>query len=269
VGLEVWANALPSQLSGGMQQRVGLARSLATEAEVLLMDEPFSALDPLIKVHMQDELLKLQEKVHRTVLFVTHDLDEALRIGDRIAIMEAGLIVQLGTPEEIIVNPQTEYVANFVEHADPTGVLTAGTIARKVYSDPDRFVDVDIEISGVERALRTENSDIIYCLDKDRRPIKGIRQEKTLPIKRLEEKLEDVSRHDVIIAADEGTPLREIMKARLNSTDNPVIILSDSGEFQGIITELEILQGILEKGRRHNRDKGRRERQGREAEDVQ
>lgn len=250
VGLDAWANSLPSQLSGGMQQRVGLARSLATEAEVLLMDEPFSALDPLIKVHMQDELLKLQEKVRRTILFVTHDLDEALKIGDKIAIMEAGRIVQSGTPEEIIVSPRTEYVANFVEHADPTGVLTAGTIAKTVSSDPDRFVDVDMKIRGVERALRARESDIIYCLDKDGRPIKAVREEETLPIKRLGEKLEGISRQDVILAAIEDTTLREIMKARLSSSDNSVIILSHGGEFRGIITEQEILQGILEKGRK-------------------
>lgn len=262
VGLEAWANSLPSHLSGGMQQRVGLARSLATEAEVLLMDEPFSALDPLIKVHMQDELLKLQEKVRRTILFVTHDLDEALKIGDKIAIMEAGQIVQSGTPEEIIVNPRTEYVANFVEHADPTGVLTAGTIAKTVYSDPDRFVDVDMEISGVERALRAKGNDIIYCLDKDGRPIKGAREEKTLPIKRLGERLEGVSVQDVIIAAVEDTTLREIMKARLDTSDNPVIILSNTGEFKGIITEREILQGILEKGRKNNMEKMKREKEG-------
>jgi glycine betaine/proline transport system ATP-binding protein len=250
VGLEAWANSLPSQLSGGMQQRVGLARSLATEAEILLMDEPFSALDPLIKVHMQDELLKLQEKVRRTILFVTHDLDEALKIGDQIAIMEAGQIVQSGTPEEIIVNPRTEYVADFVEHADPTGVLTAGTIARTVSSDPDRFVAVGMKIRGVERALRARESDIVFCLDKDGRPIKAVREEKTLPIKRLGEKFHGVSRQDVIFAAMEDTTLREIMKARLSSSDNAVIILSQGGEFRGIITEQEILQGILEKGRK-------------------
>ncbi len=256
VGLEAWANSLPSQLSGGMQQRVGLARSLATEAEVLLMDEPFSALDPLIKVHMQDELLKLQEKVRRTILFVTHDLDEALKIGDKIAIMEAGQIVQSGTPEQIIVNPRTEYVANFVEHADPTGVLTAGTIAKTVSSDPDRFVDVDMKMSGVERALRARESDIIYCLDKDGRPIKAVREETTLPIKRLGEKLEGISRQDVILAATEDTTLREIMKARLSISDNSVIILFRSGEFRGIITEQEILQGILEKGRKEKEGGG-------------
>jgi len=125
VGLGPWGRSYPSELSGGMQQRVGLARGLATDAEVLLMDEPFSALDPLIKVDMQQELTRIQRELHRTILFITHDLDEAMRIGDHIAIMEDGKIVQIGSPEQILVNPRTEYVAKFVEHADPTGVITA------------------------------------------------------------------------------------------------------------------------------------------------
>src|SRR5699024_819132 len=110
VGLGSWAKERPGALSGGMQQRVGLARGLASQAEVLLMDEPFSALDPLIKMEMQDEMIRIQKELHRTILFITHDLDEALKLGDRIAIMEGGQVVQLGTPEDIIVNPKTEYV---------------------------------------------------------------------------------------------------------------------------------------------------------------
>jgi len=132
VGLEEWANSYPSHLSGGMQQRVGSGRALATEAKALLMDEPFSALDPLIRMRMQDELLKLQGKLQKTIIFVTHDLDEALKLGDRIAIMENGQIVQMGTAEEIILNPKTEYVAKFVENADPSGVITAETIVRTI-----------------------------------------------------------------------------------------------------------------------------------------
>lgn len=226
------------------------------------MDEPFSALDPLIKVHMQDELLKLQKKVRRTILFVTHDLDEALKIGDKIAIMEAGRIVQLGTPEQIIVNPRTEYVANFVEHADPTGVLTAGTIAKTVSFDPDHFVDVDMKATGVARALRARNSDIIYCMAEDNTPVKAFRQGKTLLIKRPGEKLEGVSPHDVVIAAPEHATLRDIMQARLNSSDNSVMIVSNKGEFMGIVSEKEILQGILEKGRKDRTDKMKREKEG-------
>ena len=129
VGLSDRADAPVAELSGGMQQRVGLARALATDAPILLMDEPFSALDPLIRSRLQDELMALQTKLRRTILFVTHDLDEALRIGDRIAIMEGGRIIQTGTPAEIVSAPATPYVEDFVAHMNPMGVLTAGDLA--------------------------------------------------------------------------------------------------------------------------------------------
>lgn len=125
VGLSDWAGRKVSELSGGMQQRVGLARAFATKAPVLLMDEPFSALDPLIRTRLQDELLDLQQRLDRTIIFVSHDLDEAFKIGDRIAIMEGGRIVQCGTPREIFSNPATDYVADFVAHMNPLGVLCA------------------------------------------------------------------------------------------------------------------------------------------------
>ena len=129
VGLSNWAERKVGELSGGMQQRVGLARAFATEAPILLMDEPFSALDPLIRAKLQDELLDLQAKLKRTIIFVSHDLDEAFKLGNRIALMEGGRIVQLGTAREIIANPVDEYVADFVAHMNPLGVLTAADLA--------------------------------------------------------------------------------------------------------------------------------------------
>lgn len=128
VGLTEWADRKVSELSGGMQQRVGLARAFATDAPILLMDEPFSALDPLIRTRLQDELLELQSNLQRTIIFVSHDLDEAFKLGGRIAIMEGGRIVQCGTPQEIIRNPVNEYVADFVAHMNPLGVLCAEDI---------------------------------------------------------------------------------------------------------------------------------------------
>ncbi|WP_373636713.1 choline ABC transporter ATP-binding protein [Yoonia sp. BS5-3] len=125
VGLADRADALVGELSGGMQQRVGLARAFATDAPILLMDEPFSALDPLIRTRLQDELLDLQKQRGRTIIFVSHDLDEAFKIGNRIAIMEGGRIVQTGTPRQIFTNPVNNYVADFVAHMNPLGVLTA------------------------------------------------------------------------------------------------------------------------------------------------
>jgi len=125
VGLSEWADRKVAELSGGMQQRVGLARAFATEAPILLMDEPFSALDPLIRTKLQDELLELQSALKRTIIFVSHDLDEAFKIGNRIAIMEGGRIIQCGTPRDIFTNPADDYVADFVAHMNPLGVLTA------------------------------------------------------------------------------------------------------------------------------------------------
>jgi glycine betaine/proline transport system ATP-binding protein len=128
VGLEGWEEAYPSQLSGGMQQRVGLARALAVDPEIMLMDEAFSALDPLIRRDMQDELLALQDKMHKTILFVSHDLDEAVKLGDRIIIMKDGAMVQAGTPEEILTSPANSYVEQFVGDVNIAKVLTAGSI---------------------------------------------------------------------------------------------------------------------------------------------
>ena len=128
VGLEQWAGKYGHELSGGMQQRVGLARAFATDADILLMDEPFSALDPLIRDHLQDELLELQARLNKTIVFVSHDLDEALKLGNKIAIMEGGRIVQEGEAEEIVLNPASEYVAEFVAHMNPLKVLRGGTL---------------------------------------------------------------------------------------------------------------------------------------------
>ncbi|MCV9885493.1 quaternary amine ABC transporter ATP-binding protein [Metabacillus halosaccharovorans] len=131
VGLEGYEQQFPSQLSGGMQQRVGLARALANDPDILLMDEAFSALDPLIRKDMQDELLELQSTMEKTIIFITHDLDEALRIGDRIALMKDGNIVQIGSPEEILMNPSNEYVERFVEDVDLSKVLTAAHVMKR------------------------------------------------------------------------------------------------------------------------------------------
>ena len=133
VGLQPYARSLPRELSGGMQQRVGLARALASDPDILLMDEAFSALDPLIRRQMQDELMEIQNEVHKTILFITHDLNEALRIGDRVCIMKDGAVVQIGTPEEILTEPATAYVAEFVQDVDQGRVIEC----REVMAPPD------------------------------------------------------------------------------------------------------------------------------------
>ncbi|TXB70110.1 ATP-binding cassette domain-containing protein [Paracoccus aurantiacus] len=135
VGLDGWADRPVAELSGGMQQRVGLARAFATEAPILLMDEPFSALDPLIRSRLQDELLDLQRESRRTILFVSHDLDEAFKLGNRIALMDGGRIVQTGTAREILARPANDYVADFVSHLNPLDVLTASDLAEAGKAD--------------------------------------------------------------------------------------------------------------------------------------
>ncbi len=152
VNLSQWAERKVGELSGGMQQRVGLARAFATDAPILLMDEPFSALDPLIRTRLQDELLDLQAKLQRTIIFVSHDLDEAFKLGNRIALMEGGRIVQIGTAREIIANPASDYVAEFVAHMNPLGVLTAADVMETgAGSGPE--IDADMPVKSVISAL--------------------------------------------------------------------------------------------------------------------
>lgn len=150
VHLSQWADTKISELSGGMQQRVGLARAFATDAPLLLMDEPFSALDPLIRNELQDELLDLQSDLNKTILFVSHDLDEAIKLGSRIAIMEGGRIVQIGTPQEIVLQPATEYVKSFVAHMNPINVLQASEIMKPIHGD----IPADARVQSADASVR-------------------------------------------------------------------------------------------------------------------
>jgi glycine betaine/proline transport system ATP-binding protein len=165
VNLGPWAERRVHELSGGMQQRVGLARAFATEAPILLMDEPFSALDPLIRAKLQDELLEFQAKLGRTILFVSHDLDEAMKIGNRIAIMEGGRIVQLDTPQNIVLRPSTGYVAEFVAHMNPLNVLRAAEVMRPLHPGGipagARVMPEDTPLRELIRAQRDDPAPIV------------------------------------------------------------------------------------------------------------
>ncbi|MGM0521251.1 MAG: quaternary amine ABC transporter ATP-binding protein [Pseudomonadota bacterium] len=165
VGLDGWEDAYPDQLSGGMQQRVGLARALANDASVLLMDEAFSALDPLIRKDMQQELIQLQARTKKTTVFITHDLDEALSIGDRIVLLKDGEIVQIGTPEEILTKPADDYVRRFIEGVDMSRILTAENAMRKVRST----ARVGDGPRTALRKMRDHTMDSIYVTDNDRK----------------------------------------------------------------------------------------------------
>ncbi|MEI4261370.1 choline ABC transporter ATP-binding protein [Roseovarius sp. D0-M9] len=153
VGLSDWADRKVGELSGGMQQRVGLARAFATNAPILLMDEPFSALDPLIRTRLQDELLDLQRELKRTIVFVSHDLDEAFKLGGRIAIMDGGRIVQCGTPREIFSNPASDYVADFVANMNPLGVLTARDVMGPVTDSSATAADAETPVNELIQRL--------------------------------------------------------------------------------------------------------------------
>jgi len=240
VGLSQWADAYPSQLSGGMKQRVGLARALATGGKVLLMDEPFSALDPLIKYNMQSELLKLQSQLSKAILFVTHDLSEALRIGDRIAIMEQGKFVQVGVPEEIIINPKTEYVSNFVKSADPTDVVTAKSIMLPI----ERKFDNET-VSFHDGATRYE-----FKLDS-KNQLRGIfANGRRIGAQRYYEKkanpFSKPSKADTAVVLSETATLRELIGFKLHCP-YPLIIVSENDAFRGIVTNRIILESVLKK----------------------
>ena len=247
VGLKEWGDVYPDELSGGMQQRVGLARALATDAPVLLMDEPFSALDPLIKVNMQNELLRIEEQLGRTILFITHDLDEALKLGHRIAIMEGGRVVQIGTPEEIIVNPKTEYVADFVEHADPTGVITSLTVAVPVNSPKLKTVKQD---AGVRYLAHEGRPHILVGIDADNRLVNVIANDKKVKLENLDALSDEANpalRHtDRALLCREDATLKEILRGRTYSS-LPTLVVDADKRFLGIITERELIWGILEK----------------------
>jgi glycine betaine/proline transport system ATP-binding protein len=175
VNLSQWAERKVGELSGGMQQRVGLARAFVTQAPILLMDEPFSALDPLIRARLQDELLDLQAKLKRTIIFVSHDLDEAFKIGNRIALMDGGRIVQCGTAREIIANPVSDYVADFVAHMNPLGVLTARDVMVAGTTSAAVSVDVDTPVKQVMQMLKNGVTEV--GVTQDAHPIGVIRAE--------------------------------------------------------------------------------------------
>ena len=220
VQLTQWRDKQISQLSGGMQQRVGLARAFATDADILLMDEPFSALDPLIRNHLQDELLDLQKSLKKTIVFVSHDLDEALKIGSHIAIMEEGHIVQYGTAQEIILNPANDYVTRFVAHMNPLNVMQASSL-----------------MTPVSQLASVDNG---YWLDASKHWKLTLAPDGTL------QSLHEGEKNITTLVRSPDTGMRDIIKQR-HQTGCPVL-LQDNGKIIGIIGDNEIYKGILGHG---------------------
>ncbi|TNE85310.1 MAG: choline ABC transporter ATP-binding protein [Deltaproteobacteria bacterium] len=232
VGLTEWADRPVKELSGGMQQRVGLARALTTEADILLMDEPFSALDPLIRGKLQDELLALQEQVQRTILFVSHDLDEALRIGDRIAIMESGRIVQTGTAQDIVLHPASEYVSEFVRHMNPLTVVNGATVMRPLgqieradgalFLDEGRRYRLDLAESGAPRTLWLDGT--------------------PLELRATGEEGEIDPDDRAAIQVPETATLRTLI--RLRQVSGHPVLLTDGGALVGVCGDAELIRAL-------------------------
>ncbi|EGR2262714.1 TPA: choline ABC transporter ATP-binding protein [Vibrio parahaemolyticus] len=231
VGLSEWESKFPHELSGGMQQRVGLARAFAMDTDILLMDEPFSALDPLIRAQLQDELILLQEKLNKTILFVSHDLDEALKIGNNIAIMESGKLIQHGKPEQIILAPETDYVADFVAHTNPLNVLKGRSLMKS--SD----------------ALVREEERVLICPDKE---IWVTQEPKGLSLSDSEQSLiqwvsessnlDDVESNSVVQVSP-NISMREAIELKQRS--NQPLLLVEDDKLVGVLSDHELYDALL------------------------
>jgi glycine betaine/proline transport system ATP-binding protein len=245
VGLKAWADSYPDELSGGMQQRVGLARALANDPSVMLMDEAFSALDPLIRSEMQDELLTLQEDSDRTIIFISHDLDEAMRIGDRIAIMEGGRVVQVGTPDEILRNPEDDYVRAFFRGVDVATVFRAGDIARKT-----QVTVIERHEDGVRRALKRlqdYDREFGYVVDKGQH-FCGVVSVDSL-VKQLKTESPTLAAAylpDIPTLAYE-TPLNELIGSVAGSPCG-LPVVDDMGHYKGVVSKAVLLQTLDREG---------------------
>jgi len=235
-GLSGFEKALPHQLSGGMQQRVALCRALIHDPKILLMDEPFSALDPLIRTKLQDELLQLQATLRKTIIFVSHDLEEALKIGSHITIMEGGRIVQTGAPEDIVLRPANDYVRDFIANVNPLSVLTAWNVMRDrrdlettddgwIWLDRRKTTRFKLDTDGLVTAAERNGQPAVWvsCDDVE-----------TLP--------EDAPQ---VFWAKPGTSLKVVMLAMHRSQTAPVALFDDSSRFVGAIGVRDVLSAVL------------------------
>ena len=238
VGLKQWAKKYVHELSGGMQQRVGLARAFATEAPVLLMDEPFSALDPLIRTKLQDELIQLQKQIRKTILFVSHDLEEALKIGNRITIMEGGRIVQSGTPEDIVLKPANDYVRDFIANVNPLSVLTAWNVMRALHELEREGDWVWLDKRKTTR-FRLGPDGKVVAAERDGQPATWVSCD------RIDMPIEDGTRP--VYWARPGTSLKTVMLAIHNTDVAPVAIFDENDRFLGAIGVRNVLQAVLKR----------------------
>jgi glycine betaine/proline transport system ATP-binding protein len=244
VGLKGWGKYFPDNLSGGMKQRVGLARALAVDPDVLLMDEAFSALDPLIRTDMQDELISLQGKMHKTILFITHDLDEALKMGDRIVLMKDGKIEQIGTPEEILSHPASDYVSRFVQNVDYTKVLTAADVMKK--PTPVAFVKDGPRVAL--RKMKESGLSGIFVVKADWELIGHVTADRAVEAaKREEQWLDHITEREECATVAPDMPVRSIFPL-VAENNNPVAVIDEENKLKGIIVRGSVLGALSERG---------------------
>lgn len=241
VGLEAYELSYPDELSGGMQQRVGLARALANNPDILLMDEAFSALDPLIRTEMQDELIRLQSEQQRTVVFISHDLDEAMRIGDRIAIMQGGEVIQVGTPDEILNSPANDYVKSFFRGVDVSNVFEAKDIAKKsqltlIKKDSSEGLRAGFKL------LRDHDRDFGYVVNKHNIYLGVVSADSLHKVIKEEQSLQEAMLDDIpVIQA--STPIGEILSTVAQSICS-VPVCDDQGKYLGSISRSHLLETL-------------------------
>ncbi len=238
VGLKGHGESTTSSLSGGMQQRVGLARALATDPDVLLMDEAFSALDPLIRTEMQDELLALQDKMKKTIVFVSHDLDEALKLGDRIAIMKDGYIAQIGTPEEILTNPADDYVSEFVAGVDRAKILTADNVMKR----PEPVVSINSELTVAVQLMKRHGISSIFVVNPDKILQGIVLIDHAVSAMKQKKKIVDIMIGD-FPKLQLDTPVKDIIPIVAES-QYPLPVVDDANKLRGIIVRGSVLGAL-------------------------
>jgi glycine betaine/proline transport system ATP-binding protein len=241
VGLGDWKNKMPQELSGGMKQRVGLARALVMDSDILLMDEPFGALDALIRAEMQEELVTLQREIKKTVVFVTHDLDEALRLGDRIAIMRDGAIEQIGTADEILAEPANEYVEKFLTGIDVSKILDADSISKW---PPETVRDTE-SVSVALHRMKKVDTDYLFVTGARRKLAGFITRDDLLPLskKRQPSFKEVIHEADTILGS---TIMRDVYPV-LRQAERALAVVDDNGRFLGVITHNTLVESLDER----------------------
>ena len=239
VGLDGWEDKMPHQLSGGMQQRVGLARALANNPDILLMDEPFSALDPLIRRDMQLELLNIQSKVKKTIIFITHDVNEAFKLGDRVAVMKNGKIVQIDSPEEILANPADGYIEDFIQDIDKSKIMQA----KNIMFNPSPLVSIKDGLKVAMKEMKTAGISSVFVVNKEMQLQGMITIDDTIKAIQENRTLKDILRKDYFTTR-EDTYVQELIPMAVE-TKYPIVVISETEKLLGIIVRASVLSGLV------------------------